>query len=95
VKEVICSIRQFLYETATGERLTLARWMRQFVDQHPDYAHNSILTKRVMDDLLIRLSRITTGETYEPNFKNIFSGIEGNSVNCEGLKPLPEQVALH
>lgn len=49
--------------------------MRQFVDGHPDYSHNSILTKRVMDDLLIRLSRITTGEVNETNFKNIFSGI--------------------
>jgi hypothetical protein len=35
--------------------------MREFVDKHPDYTHNSILSKKVMDDLLMELYKIEKG----------------------------------
>lgn len=46
----------FLADTTSGKRLTLAQWMRNFVNKHPEYTHNSILSKKVMDDLLLILN---------------------------------------
>jgi hypothetical protein len=69
---VIERIKTFLLETATGKRLTLAQWMRRFVNDHPQYHKNSILPKKVMDDLLIRLHQISIGKVYDENFKRIF-----------------------
>jgi glutamate--cysteine ligase catalytic subunit len=65
-------VKRFLYNTASGERPTLAQWMRNYVDQHPDYTHNSILGKKVMDDLLLTLHKISTGEIYDKTFEKIF-----------------------
>ena len=42
------------------------------MDKHPDYTHNSILSKKVMDDMLMRLSRIESGEVEDKTFKRIF-----------------------
>lgn len=75
-------LKTFLHDTVTGVRLTLAQWMRNFVNQHPDYTHNSILSKRVMDDLLIRLHKISTGEIYDKNFARIFAEKGSESVAC-------------
>jgi hypothetical protein len=47
--------------------------MREFVDKHPEYTHNSILPKKVMDDLLLRLNDISKGVVSDENFAPIFS----------------------
>ena len=70
--ELLKSVRQFILDTASGKRLTLAQWIRNYIDSHPKYLHNSILTKEVMDDLLWRLYRISTGEIKDTNFPIIF-----------------------
>jgi hypothetical protein len=72
VDDILNRIRAFLYETVTGARLTLAQWMRRFVKGHPAYSDNSILSKEVIDDLLIRLHKISIGAIEDENFKNIF-----------------------
>lgn len=82
MKEIITRIKKFLHDTVSGVRLTLAQWMRNFVNEHPDYTHNSILSKRVMDDLLIRLHKITTGEIYDKNFDKIFADIGSENITC-------------
>jgi len=61
VSELVNKIKTFLYETASGKRLTLAQWMREYVNNHPIYKHDSILSKKVMDDLLLTLHKISTG----------------------------------
>ena len=66
-------IEKFLREKTSGERITLAQWMREFVDKHPKYTHNSILPKKVMDDMLLKLSAISRGECSDSNFKPIFA----------------------
>jgi hypothetical protein len=66
-------LKAFLCEKVSGERQTLASWMREYVDRHPDYAHNSILSKAVMDDLLLTLNRIAKGEIIDNNFKKVFA----------------------
>lgn len=82
MKELITRIKKFLHDTVSGVRLTLAQWMRNFVNEHPDYTHNSILSKRVMDDLLIRLHKISTGEIYDKNFDKIFAEAGCENVTC-------------
>lgn len=47
---------EFLHDKTSGKRLTLAQWMRNFVMKHPEYKHNSILSKKTMDDLLLTLN---------------------------------------
>lgn len=68
VGELVTQIRRFLEATASGERLTLAQWMREYVNKHPSYTHNSILPKRVMDDLILHLHAISIGSVKDANF---------------------------
>ena len=46
--------------------------MRNYVHEHPQYTHNSILSKKVMDDLLITLYKISKGDIKDKNFEKIF-----------------------
>ena len=66
-------MKKFIYDTSTGDRPTLARWMRNFVDVHPDYTHNSILPRSVMNDMLMTLHRIEIGEKEDKTFGRIFA----------------------
>ena len=47
----------------TGELLTTAGWIRNFVMHHPDYKQDSIMTERITYDLLTAYDRISRGET--------------------------------
>lgn len=55
-------------DIASGKKKTLAQWMRNFVDKHPDYPHNSILSKKTMDDMLVALYEISQGVRGDKNF---------------------------
>lgn len=92
VAEVLMRVKKFLYEKVTGERLTLAQWIRRYVASHPAYTQNSVLPKEVMDDLLIRLHRISTGEIEDENFKRIFADMDGEDFACRFVDPEPSQV---
>ncbi len=35
VNKLINQLKQFIWNTATGKRLTLASWMRKYVNEHP------------------------------------------------------------
>lgn len=72
VKILTDSIEKFLREKTTGQRLTLAQWMRNFVNNDPRYKKNSILPKAVMDDLCIALYEISKGVRKDENFREIF-----------------------
>ncbi len=43
--------------------MTPATWMRQFVDKHPDYQHDSVITPQIAHDLLTTCHNIGTGVT--------------------------------
>jgi len=66
-------VNRFVSDITSGKRLTLAQWQREYVDKHPDYEHNSILSKKVMDDLVLKLNDISKGVASDPNFYPIFS----------------------
>lgn len=64
-----CTINQYLNlisRRASGVLLTNATWMRHFVDQHPAYKHDSVVSDEIAYDLLWRMVKITNGQEYCP-----------------------------
>ena len=58
-KAIIDHIGKYFKEITSGKRITLAQWMRKYINQHHDYKHDSLLSKRTMDDLMITLDEIS------------------------------------
>ena len=65
-------IGKYLKDIASGKRLTLAQWIRKYIQAHHDYHHNSLLSKKTMDDLLFHLYEISKGSILDENFKSVF-----------------------
>ncbi|CAF0947303.1 unnamed protein product [Didymodactylos carnosus] len=60
-----CTVNQYLNlisKRAAGTLLTNAAWMRQFVENHPKYKHNSVVTDEITYDLLWKMHKISAGE---------------------------------
>ncbi|CAF1306770.1 unnamed protein product, partial [Didymodactylos carnosus] len=60
-----CTINQYLNlinKRAAGTLLTNAAWMRQFVQSHSQYKHDSIVTEEITYDLLWKMQKISAGE---------------------------------
>ena len=49
-----------------GELLTTAQWIRRFVDEHPDYKKDSVISDTISYDLLNTFDRISRGEVGAP-----------------------------
>lgn len=58
----------------TGELMTMAKWMREFVANHPQYKQDSVLTDKINYDLFRKCDRIAKGEEQCPE-------LIGNPVN--------------
>uniref|UniRef100_A0A672RSD9 Glutamate--cysteine ligase n=1 Tax=Sinocyclocheilus grahami TaxID=75366 RepID=A0A672RSD9_SINGR len=46
----------------SGELMTMAKWMREFVSKHPQYKQDSVITDKINYDLLHKCDRIARGE---------------------------------
>lgn len=60
-----CTIHQYLrliQKRASGELFTAAHWIRDFVFNHPDYKHDSVVTERINYDLLMAMDEIQQGK---------------------------------
>lgn len=42
--------------------MTAATWIRQFVANHPDYKHDSVISETIAYDLMIACKQIGEGE---------------------------------
>lgn len=62
------------YLCQTGELMTMAKWMREFVAEHPQYKQDSIITDKINYDLFRKCDRIARGEEQCPE-------LIGNPVN--------------
>ena len=51
---------------AAGELLTTAQWMRRFVEVHPDYKKDSVVSETICYDLMNTFDRISKGEVGAP-----------------------------
>ena len=49
-------------QRASGQLMTTASWIRQFVRQHPDYKHDSQVSQQVQFDLIKACRDITYGK---------------------------------
>lgn len=60
-----CTIQQYLSlisKRASGELMTTARWIREFVTTHPEYKNDSVVSDRINYDLLKRCADISNGK---------------------------------
>uniref|UniRef100_A0A3Q3WYY9 Glutamate--cysteine ligase n=1 Tax=Mola mola TaxID=94237 RepID=A0A3Q3WYY9_MOLML len=72
-----CTILNYLKlikKRASGELMTMAKWMREFVATHPQYKQDSVLTDKINYDLFRKCDRIAKGEEQCPE-------LIGNPVN--------------
>ena len=51
---------------ALGELMTDATWMRKFINDHPDYKHDSIISESITYDLMKKLKDISEGTVVCP-----------------------------
>lgn len=51
----------FISKRASGELLTEAQWMRQFIMSHPDYKHDSVVSESINYDLMKRIDDLAKG----------------------------------
>lgn len=69
---------------ADGSLVTTATWMRQFVQSHPDYKHDSVVSERINYDLVKAVDEIERGVRNEPTL--LPSCYQGSGVKKEGDK---------
>ena len=65
-KKKICRYLDFIHDRATGRLITPATWMRNFVRNHEDYKHDSVITDAIAHDLLIACKQIGEGKLHVP-----------------------------
>ncbi|KAH0518962.1 Glutamate--cysteine ligase catalytic subunit [Microtus ochrogaster] len=56
-----CSILNYLKlikKRASGELMTVARWMREFIANHPDYKQDSVITDEINYSLVLKCNQI-------------------------------------
>lgn len=59
-----CTIHQYLrliQKRASGDLMTAAHWIRDFVTKHPDYKRDSVVSEAINYDLLTTMERIQNG----------------------------------
>ncbi|KAK7930773.1 hypothetical protein WMY93_007168 [Mugilogobius chulae] len=64
-----CTILNYLKlikKRASGELMTMAKWMREFVANHPQYKQDSVITDKINYDLMRKCDRIAKGEEQCP-----------------------------
>uniref|UniRef100_A0A673B3A4 Glutamate--cysteine ligase n=1 Tax=Sphaeramia orbicularis TaxID=375764 RepID=A0A673B3A4_9TELE len=64
-----CTILNYLKlikKRASGEVMTMAKWMREFVAKHPQYKQDSVITDKINYDLFRKCDRIARGEEQCP-----------------------------
>ncbi|XP_023122856.1 glutamate--cysteine ligase catalytic subunit [Amphiprion ocellaris] len=72
-----CTILNYLKlikKRASGELMTMAKWMREFVANHPQYKQDSVITDKINYDLFRKCDRVAKGEEQCPE-------LIGNPVN--------------
>lgn len=76
--ETRCELATYLdliSKRASGELDTAARWIRNFVDVHPDYKHDSVVDEKMTHDLIGAVIAIGERENAGRNFAGL--GIHG------------------
>ncbi|XP_040567390.1 glutamate--cysteine ligase [Lepeophtheirus salmonis] len=57
----LCNYLHFIERRASTELITNAKFIREFILDHPDYKQDSVISERINYDLLIEIDKITDG----------------------------------
>jgi glutamate--cysteine ligase catalytic subunit len=60
---------------ASGRLWTMARYIRHYLQKHPDYKEDSIVSQQINYDLLKHLDEISVGKVEAPELYGDFSVI--------------------
>ncbi|XP_030345231.1 glutamate--cysteine ligase catalytic subunit isoform X2 [Strigops habroptila] len=69
-----CTILNYLKlikKRASGELMTVARWMREFIAQHPDYKQDSMITDEMNYGLIWKCNQIAQGQAECPELLGV------------------------
>ncbi|XP_068258922.1 glutamate--cysteine ligase catalytic subunit isoform X2 [Nyctibius grandis] len=69
-----CTILNYLKlikKRASGELMTVARWMREFIAQHPDYKQDSMITDEMNYSLIWKCNQIAQGQAECPELLGV------------------------
>ncbi|XP_072782548.1 glutamate--cysteine ligase catalytic subunit isoform X2 [Taeniopygia guttata] len=69
-----CTILNYLKlikKRASGELMTVARWMREFIAQHPDYKQDSVITDEMNYSLMWKCNQIAQGQAECPELLGV------------------------
>ena len=58
---------RFIRKKASGDLQTTATWLRNFVEKHPDYQHDSVVSEKINYDLMKTCRAIANGEVHDSN----------------------------
>ena len=75
--ETRCQLSKYLELVklrASGELMTTATWIRQFVQSHPDYKQDSVVSQRINYDLAVAAHKLTSGELHVPELLGTLCG---------------------
>ncbi|KAG0067174.1 hypothetical protein BGZ92_005175, partial [Podila epicladia] len=74
--ETRCEISKYLElikKRANGTLMTAASWMRQFVQNHPEYKQDSVVSEKINYDMVKMIEKINNGEVIVPELLGSFS----------------------
>merc|ERR1712087_866751 len=71
----------FIEKRATGELVTPATWMRNFIRNHDDYKGDSVISDKIAHDLLIACKEIGEGKLHVPE---LLGDIKIRPITTEG-----------
>ncbi|XP_074751862.1 glutamate--cysteine ligase catalytic subunit isoform X2 [Athene noctua] len=69
-----CTILNYLKlikKRASGELMTVARWMREFIAHHPDYKQDSVITDEINYSLIWKCNQIAQGQAECPELLGV------------------------
>uniref|UniRef100_A0A6A7G5Y0 Glutamate--cysteine ligase n=2 Tax=Hirondellea gigas TaxID=1518452 RepID=A0A6A7G5Y0_9CRUS len=72
-RNVVDGYLSLISRRASGELMTQAQWLRRFVQLHPDYKKDSIISEEVCRDILDAQRRITHGDLVVPQLLGQYS----------------------
>ena len=77
-RRVVDDYIEFICSRASGELITTATWMRNFVTSHPKYMFDSVISDRIAFDLLQECDAITSGKKRVPELFGIYGKFESD-----------------
>jgi glutamate--cysteine ligase catalytic subunit len=80
-RKIVENYLNFLSKRASGELITPATWIRNFVQNHPEYKQDSIVTPKINYDLMKTIDQIGSEQLYPMDLLGNFSNTKEMIIN--------------